>query len=100
MQLGVTRVALTSRSHVDAVLAEPARWQAYDRRIGRDVLLDTTLLSEQAFYAGLLNNSEQASDKATLVVYIHGYNRSYESAVLDTADLMYEINPQLSFGLV
>ncbi len=98
VQQGVTQVALTSRRHADAVLAEPAGWQSYDRRISRDILLDTALLSEQEFYAGLLDSAEQTSEKATLVVYIHGYNRSYESAVLDTADLMYEIN--LSYPLV
>lgn len=91
---GVTTVALRTRRPASAGLADPARWQAYPGNGGGDAVVDIELLSEAEFYTDLLGTQQPGNSGSTLLLYIHGYNRDYTDAVLDTADFMYEVNPQ------
>lgn len=91
---GITQVALTTRRNTESQLADPARWQAYQAERNRDEMLSTDILDSEDFFEAVFSGNPSPPEADSVVLYIHGYNRSYESAVLDTADLIYEINLQ------
>ncbi len=95
---GVTEIALSTRRNAASQLAEPSRWQAYNGTRNWDELIRTELLGVDEFFQAALAGNSDTAETGSVVLYIHGYNRDYESAVLDTADLIYEVN--LQFPLI
>jgi len=92
MSYGVATVALSTRKQGESAVADWSRWQARDTNPkNRNELLSIDTMAKRTFGQYLDSKVADAADRSVLV-YIHGYSRKFDTAARNMAVLAYEMD--------
>jgi len=94
LSFGRAEVQLSLSKQEKSPYADPQRWQLVtENAVDRNELGIVTRLDSHEFLHGL-NEPAPGEYGRSVVVYIHGYSKRFDSAVINTARLAFEMNLQ------